>query len=96
MLLLLLAKDLFIRQDPSTGVIQDLHYNGSEDAEPIDCQKVSIIDFLEYLFGKTFWSRTAEGKTAFQHAYINFSHWVPMTEFISPRVPDQTDVNSSR
>ncbi|KAG1762739.1 hypothetical protein EV702DRAFT_1206236 [Suillus placidus] len=93
-LLLLLAKDLFIRQDPSAGVIQDLHYNGSGDAELIDCQKVSVIDFLEYLFGKTFWSRSVEGKTAFQHAYINFSHWVPMTEFISPRVPDQTDANS--
>ncbi|KAG1762984.1 hypothetical protein EV702DRAFT_1052031 [Suillus placidus] len=93
-LLLLLAKDLFIRQDPSKGVIQDLHYDGGEDAELIDCQKVSVIDFLEYLFGKTFWSRSLEGKIAFQHAYINFSHWVPMTEFISPRIPDQTDANS--
>ncbi|KAG2336707.1 hypothetical protein BDR05DRAFT_1012549 [Suillus weaverae] len=80
---------------PSEGMIQDLHYNGSGDAELIDCQKVSVIDFLEYLFGKTFWPRAVEGKTAFQHAYINFSHWVPMTEFISPRVPDQTDAISS-
>ncbi|KAG1762993.1 hypothetical protein EV702DRAFT_1052007 [Suillus placidus] len=55
----------------------------NEDAELIDCQKVSAIDFLEYLFGKTFWSRLVEGKTAFQHASINFSHWVPMSEFIS-------------
>ncbi|KAG1773723.1 hypothetical protein EV702DRAFT_1243123 [Suillus placidus] len=95
-LLLLLAKDLFIRQDPSAGMIQDLHYNGSGDAELIDCQKVSVIDFLAYLFGKTFWSRLVEGKTAFQHAYINFSHWVPMTEFISLQVSDQTDANSPR
>ncbi|KAG2088463.1 hypothetical protein BD769DRAFT_451985 [Suillus cothurnatus] len=76
-LLLLLAKDLLIRQDPPKGVIQDLHYEGSGEAELIDCQKVSVIDFLEYLLGKMFWSRTVkEAKVAFQHAYINFSHWV--------------------
>ncbi|KAG2158309.1 uncharacterized protein EDB93DRAFT_1325447 [Suillus bovinus] len=94
-LLLLLAKDLFIRKDPPKGVIRDLYYNGSGDAELIDCRKVSVIDFLEYLFGQTFWSRTVEeAKAAFQHAYINFSHWVSMTEFILPPVPDQTDADS--
>ncbi|KAG2047170.1 hypothetical protein BDR06DRAFT_964261 [Suillus hirtellus] len=94
-LLLLLAKDLFVRKDPPNGVIQDLLYYGSGDAELIDCRKVSVIDFLEYLFGETFWSRTVvEAKAAFQHAYINFSHWVSMTEFISPPVPDQTDADS--
>ncbi|KAG1799086.1 hypothetical protein EV424DRAFT_1559508 [Suillus variegatus] len=96
-LLLLLAKDLFVRKDPPNGVIWDLLYNGSGDAELIDCRKVSVIDFLEYLFGQTFWSRTVkEAKAAFQHAYINFSHWVSMTEFISPPVPDQTDADSLR
>ncbi|KAG1831604.1 hypothetical protein EV424DRAFT_160503 [Suillus variegatus] len=94
-LLLLLAKDIFIRKDPPKGVIRDLHYNGSGDAELMDCRKVSVIDFLEYLFGQTFWSRTVkEAKATFQHAYINFSHWVSMTEFISPPVPDQTDADS--
>ncbi|KAG2095463.1 uncharacterized protein F5147DRAFT_718410 [Suillus discolor] len=94
-LLLLLAKDLFIRKDPPKGVIRDLYYNESGDAELIDCRKVSVVDFLEYLFGETFWSRTIEeAKAAFQHAYINFSHWVSMTEFISPPVPDQTDADS--
>ncbi|KAG1801836.1 hypothetical protein EV424DRAFT_1559220 [Suillus variegatus] len=96
-LLLLLAKDLFVRKDPPNGVIQDLLYGGSGDAELIDCRKVSVIDFLEYLFGQTFWSRTIEeAKAAFQHAYINFSHWVSMTEFISPLVPDQTEADSLR
>lgn len=95
-LLLLLAKDLFVRKHSSRGVIQDLIHGGSEDAELLDCQKVSVIDFLEYLFGKTFWSELAEAKATFQHAYINFSHWVAMTEFISPRVPDQTDADSLR
>lgn len=95
-LLLLLAKDLLIRQDPPKGVIQDLHYEGSGKAELIDCQKVSVIDFLEYLLGETFWSRTVkEAKVAFQHAYINFSHWVSMTDLISPRVPDETDADLS-
>jgi hypothetical protein len=76
-------------------VIRDLHYEGSGEAELIDCQKVSVIDFLEYLMGETFWSRTVkEAKVAFQHAYINFSHWVSMTDFISPRVPDETDADS--
>ncbi|KAG1809295.1 uncharacterized protein BJ212DRAFT_602435 [Suillus subaureus] len=84
-LLLLLAKDLFIRQNPSEDAIQDLRYNRSEDAELLDCQKVSVIEFLVYLFGTTFWSKAGEeAKAAFRHAYINFSHWVPMTEFISP------------
>ncbi|KAG1847975.1 hypothetical protein C8R48DRAFT_730899 [Suillus tomentosus] len=93
-LLLLLAKDLFVRKDPPpNGVIQGLSYGGSGDAELID--KVSVIDFLEYLFGQTFWSRTIEeAKAAFQHAYINFSHWVSMTQFISPLVPDQTEADS--
>ncbi|KAG2152688.1 uncharacterized protein EDB93DRAFT_1327626 [Suillus bovinus] len=92
-LLLLLAKDLFIRKDPSQDVIMDIHHVGNSDADLIDCQKVPVIDFLEYLFGETFWSELAEAKAAFQHAYINFSHWVAMTEFISPRISDQTDAD---
>ncbi|KAG1729995.1 hypothetical protein EDB19DRAFT_2012466 [Suillus lakei] len=83
-LLLLLAKDLFVRTHPSKNVIQDLYYSGDGSAELIDCQKVSVIEFLEYLFGPTFWSGVKEAKKAFRHAYINFSHWVSMTEFISP------------
>ncbi|KAG1777972.1 hypothetical protein EV702DRAFT_1196772 [Suillus placidus] len=83
-LLLLLAKDLFIRHEPSQDVIQDLHYNRRGDAELLDCQKVSVIEFPEYLFGMTFWSKAGEDA-----AYINFSHWVPMTEFISP--PDDSE-----
>ncbi|KAG2036660.1 hypothetical protein BDR03DRAFT_440480 [Suillus americanus] len=88
-LFLLLAKDLFVSKDPSRGVIQDLHYDGRQNAELIDCQKVSVIEFLEHLFGETFWSRTVEAKTAFQHAYINFSHWATMTELIAS--PDDFD-----
>jgi hypothetical protein len=61
-LLLFLAKDLFVRKITSKGVIQSLNHEGriEMDAELIDCQKVSVVDFLEYLFGKTFWWELAE------------------------------------
>ncbi|KAG2146282.1 hypothetical protein DEU56DRAFT_787283 [Suillus clintonianus] len=84
-LVLLLAKDMYVRDHLSEGTIRDLHYNGRGDAELMDCQKVSVVDFLRYLFGETFWLLAGEeAKTAFRHAYINFSHWVSMTELISP------------
>ncbi|KAG2116781.1 hypothetical protein DEU56DRAFT_905154 [Suillus clintonianus] len=84
-LVLLLAKDMYVRGHLSEGTIRDLHYEGSGDAELIDCQKVSVVDFLQYLFGETFWLLAdEEAKTNFRHAYINFSHWVSMTELISP------------
>ncbi|KAG1858691.1 hypothetical protein C8R48DRAFT_674251 [Suillus tomentosus] len=59
--------------------ISDIHYNGSEDAKLIHCQKVLVFNFLEYLFGDEFRSKAGEkAKTAFQHAHVIFSHWVPM------------------
>ncbi|KAG2140084.1 hypothetical protein DEU56DRAFT_798548 [Suillus clintonianus] len=89
-LVLLLAKDMYIRSHLSKGTIQDLHYEGSGDTDLIDCQKVSVVDFLQHLFGETFWSLAGEeAKATFRHAYINFSHWVSMTEFISPKDPKQ-------
>ncbi|KAG1769559.1 hypothetical protein EV702DRAFT_696936 [Suillus placidus] len=96
-LLLLLAKDMYVRSHLSEGTISDLHYNGTADTELMDCQKVSVIDFLEYLFGDEFWSDAGmDAKSAFQHAYINFSHWVPMEDFISPKDSKLADVESSR
>ncbi|KAG1769565.1 hypothetical protein EV702DRAFT_1271245, partial [Suillus placidus] len=92
-LLLLLAKDMYVRSHLSEGTISDLHYNGTADTELMDCQKVSVIDFLEYLFGDEFWSDAGmDAKSAFQHAYINFSHWVPMEDFISPKDSKLADV----
>ncbi|KAG1784931.1 uncharacterized protein HD556DRAFT_1451244 [Suillus plorans] len=98
-LLLLLAKDLFVRRNPPEITIQHLLYNGSEHAELLDCQKVSVVGFLEYLFGAAFWSDSEAGeeaKTAFQHAYINFSHWISMEEFISPADSDFEELASAR
>ncbi|KAG2114169.1 uncharacterized protein F5147DRAFT_678222 [Suillus discolor] len=98
-LLLLLAKDLFIRRNPPETAIQHLLYNGSEHAELLDCQKVSVVGFLEYLFGTAFWSDSEAGeeaKTALQHAYINFTHWITMEEFISPADGDFEELGSAR
>ncbi|KAG2038178.1 hypothetical protein BDR03DRAFT_1091405 [Suillus americanus] len=85
-LLLLFAKDTYVRSNLSTGTISDIHYDGNEDVELIHCQKVSVVNFLEYLFGDKFWPKAGEkAKVAFQHAYINFSHRVSMENFISPK-----------
>ncbi|KAG1732293.1 hypothetical protein EDB19DRAFT_1912133 [Suillus lakei] len=95
-LLLLLAKDMYVRSHLSEGTISNLYYFGTADAELMDCQKVSVIDFLEYLFGDEFWSKAGmDAKAAFQHAYINFSHWVPMENFISSTYSKLADVESS-
>jgi len=99
-LLLLLAKDMYVRKYLSKdkkAYIPDPHHDGIWEAELIDCQKISVIHFLEYLFGDKFWSKVGDhGKKAFQHAYINFSHWVPMDEFISPQVCEDINVGSLR
>ncbi|KAG1804064.1 uncharacterized protein BJ212DRAFT_948730 [Suillus subaureus] len=72
----------------ATGTIRVVHYYGSGDAELIDCQKVSVVNFLQYLFGETFWLLASEeAKSAFQHAYINFSHWVSSNLRSRCRVP---------
>ena len=101
-LLLLLAKDMYVRKYLSKdkkSYIPDPHHDGIWEAELIDCQKVSVIHFLEYVFGEEFWSKAgddAKAKKAFQHAYINFSHWVSMDEFISPQVCEDINVGSLR
>ena len=88
-LVLLLAKDKYVRKHHD--VSKDPYIRGEDDenwwnAELIDCQKVSVIHFLEHLFGDSFWSLAGDtAKKLFQHAYINFSHWVPMDGLISPR-----------
>jgi hypothetical protein len=96
-LLLLIAKDMYVRSYLSTDTISAPDYDGTADAELMDCQKVSVINFLEYLFGDGFWSMAGmDAKTTFQHAYINFSHWVPMENFISPTDSKLANVESSR
>jgi hypothetical protein len=87
-LVLLLAKDKYVRKHVSQDPY--IRARGGDDenmwkAELVDCQKVSIIHFLEYMFGDSFWSHAGNtAKELFKHAYINFSHWVTMDGFISP------------
>jgi hypothetical protein len=85
-LVLLLAKDMYVRKHISNDpYIRTPNDENSWKAELIDCQKVSVVHFLEHLFGDLFWSQAgATAKELFKHAYINFSHWVPMEGFISP------------
>ncbi|OAX40771.1 hypothetical protein K503DRAFT_855101 [Rhizopogon vinicolor AM-OR11-026] len=89
-LLLLIAKDIYVRKDHNISKDSYIRTCGSDDdnhwkAELVDCQKVSVIDFLEHLFGDSFWLQAGDtAKELFQHAYINFSHWVPMDGMISP------------
>jgi len=89
-LVLLLAKDKYVRKHHDVSNDPYIRAQGGDDenwwkAELIDCQKVSVIHFLEHVFGDSFWSRAGNtAKELFQHAYINFSHWVPMDGLISP------------
>ncbi|KAF8837723.1 hypothetical protein BDN67DRAFT_1071240 [Paxillus ammoniavirescens] len=96
-LLWLLAKDLFVRIGQSESSRKNPLIGGDSeakdwDAELIDCKMVSVTEFFEFLFGEDFWSRAPTGaKTAFQDAYINFSHWVSMDVDIRCDDEDQLD-----
>jgi len=90
-LMLLLAKDMYVRKflsDKEGSYVRNPHDDEHWEAELLDCQKVSIIHFLEYIFGESFWSMIGDAKTAFEHAYINFSHWVTMEDLINPKNSD--------
>ncbi|KAH7928223.1 hypothetical protein BV22DRAFT_216556 [Leucogyrophana mollusca] len=88
-LLWLLAKDKYVRDKVHPNVINPYIRQpggGPWDVELIDCQKVPVIPFLDYLFGDQFSSAIPLTATAaFKDAYINFSHWVLMKQDISPR-----------
>jgi len=90
-LLLLLAKDTYVRKNLPEN--SQSYTTPDEDdkwrSDLIDCQQVSIVKFLEYLFGESFWTRAGHAaKEAFHHAYINFSHWTPLDEPISHKSKD--------
>ena len=67
----LLAKDFLVR---SRGFDQML---GA-------CQPISVVEFLQFVFGKRIWKDAPNAQEAFQEAYINFSHWVSMGFNINP------------
>jgi hypothetical protein len=73
----------FASFSPNTRV----HTSGGphdDKTDLIDCQKVSVVDFVEYVSGESFWSMAEDAKISFKHAYINFSHWVMVDELTSP------------
>jgi hypothetical protein len=84
-LMLLLAKDMYVREYISKEPYILPNSDNEWKAELFDCQKISVIHFLEHLFGNSFWSQAGDtAKQTFKHAYINFSHWIPMDGLISP------------
>jgi len=88
-LVLLLAKDSYVRRSGPKYSYTEVTSVDNWGCELIDCQNVSIIDFLEHLFGKSFWVLAGDAtKALFRHAYVNFSHWVCMDELISPKSRD--------
>ena len=75
----LLAKDFFVRSKVNVKVKNEqvLEF----DRELLDCQLVSVVEFLEFVFGSRVWA-DKEAKKQFDSAYINFSHWVSMGDDI--------------
>ncbi|KAF9232755.1 hypothetical protein BU15DRAFT_67188 [Melanogaster broomeanus] len=92
-MLWLLAKDLLVRTYHSPGEFLDERKGKDWDAELIDCQEVSVRDFFMFLFGSDFWTRAGQSATtAFDNAYVNFSHWVSMDSNIRRNGLDQLDI----
>lgn len=76
-LILLLAKDLCVRQqtpEAKSGLI--VSDNGKEAL--LDCQPLPVLDFLTFLFGSAWLNDSIVGK--FRGWYVNFSHWIAMSE----------------
>ena len=72
----LLAKDFFVRSS-KPNVAKNVQVLGF-DQELQDCRLVSVVDYLEFVFGPKFWTDNGAAREKFQDAYINFSHWVSM------------------
>ena len=84
-LLWLLAKDLYIRDrlhEPSEILTKTLD-GDLLDTEVTDCKMILIVDWLEFVFGKRIWDKTRGSREHFQDAFLNFSHWVSMTNTIA-------------
>ncbi|KAI6135505.1 hypothetical protein EV401DRAFT_2192055 [Pisolithus croceorrhizus] len=89
-LLWLLAKDLYVRRTPSHRFAIPAADGQEWNSELADCQMISVVDYLRFVFGEDFWDRAGwEAKEAFKDAFVNFSHWVSMDQDIS--VPKNGD-----
>ncbi|KAG9308729.1 hypothetical protein JVU11DRAFT_11514 [Chiua virens] len=85
-LLWLLAKDLYVRTKAKN---KGTEWPKTFDAHLADCQMISVVDWLEFVFGPQIWNakekKASTTHEAFKNAYLNFSHWVSM----------DTDINKS-
>ena len=86
-LLWLLAKDLYVRDhlhEPSEIVTKTLD-GDLRDAEVVDCQMIPVIGWLEFVFGEHIWDKIQGSlvREHFQHAFLNFSHWISMKSTIA-------------
>ncbi|OAX33276.1 hypothetical protein K503DRAFT_534875 [Rhizopogon vinicolor AM-OR11-026] len=78
-LLLLTAKYMYARKDREISKDSYIRAHCPDDdnywkAELVDCQKVSVIHFLEHLFGDSFWSQAGDtANELFKHASLIFA-----------------------
>lgn len=83
-LLWLLAKDLFIRTE-AKNVVTTMPLKWDEHL--MDCQMISVVDWLEFIFGPCVWDKehtqASLAREMFKDAYLNFSHWICMTTNIA-------------
>lgn len=81
-LLLLLAKDLHVRSMPGLALQSCIDWK----TELLDCKRVPVVDFLEFLFGAVL---EDDAKQRFEHWHVNFSHWISMRESIEFQSTDR-------
>ena len=86
-LLWLPAKDLYVRehlQGPSE-IATKASDGGLGDAEVVDYQMIPVVGWLVFVFGERIWDKTQGSlvREHFQHAFLNFSHWISMESTIS-------------
>ncbi|KAI9570118.1 hypothetical protein HD554DRAFT_2083867 [Boletus coccyginus] len=48
------------------------------------CQPISVVEYLQFVFGPRIWQAAPQAPQIFQDAYINFSHWISMGFNINP------------
>ncbi|KAH7884825.1 hypothetical protein F5I97DRAFT_1929649 [Phlebopus sp. FC_14] len=83
--LLLLAKDLWVRRQYQTDDwLANEHNYTVETAELKDCSMIPVIDFLKFIFGNEVCPNEHEDFITrhFSKARINFSHWISMDAHI--------------
>jgi len=89
-LLWLLAKDLFIRTTtaPHFNLFHAVTMDTDDEwqYEMADCRPIKVLQYLDFVFGERMWPEAA--REAFEHAFINFSHWVSMHSDIAGSNPN--------